>query len=108
MTAFLDFIFYFFVGLIVTKVCLFVLTTYLEKKSEEMFRELSHAADELHNKFILVDIEKHGDMIYLFEKDSHRFIAQGKDKSQIMLHCNQRFPGRTIVTDEEQAGNFNL
>ena len=108
MSEFLDFIFYFFVGLIVTKVCLFVLTTYLEKKSEEMVRELSHVADELHNKFILVDIEKHGDMIYLFEKDSHRFIAQGKTKEEIQTHCSQRFPGRTIITDEEQAGSFNL
>ena len=108
MTALLDFIFYFFVGLIITKICLFFLTGYLKNKNEEMFDELTQAAKDLSDKFILVNIEKHGDMIYLFEKNTNRFIAQGKTKEEIQTNCTQRFPGRTIVTDEEQAGNFNL
>jgi len=108
MTAFLDFLFYFLVTLVVVKVCLFFLTGYLKRKNEEMFDDLTQPAKDLSDKFILVNIEKHGDMMYLFEKHTNRFIAQGKTKDEITLHCNQRFPGRTIVTDEEQAGVFNL
>ena len=108
MTALLDFIFYFLVTLVVMKVCLFVLAEYLRKKNDEMVGEITQLAKDLNDKFILVNIEKHGDVMYLFEKSTNRFIAQGKTKDEITEHCNQRFPGQTIVTDEEQAGNFNL
>jgi hypothetical protein len=108
MSEFLDFIFYFFVGLIITKICLAVLEGFLRKRNEEMFDEITQVAKELTDEFILVNIEKHGDVMYLFEKHTNRFIAQGKTKDEIQSHCSQRFPGRTIVTDEEQAGNHNL
>ena len=108
MSEFLDFIFYFFVGLIITKICLAVLEGFLRKRNEEMFDDITQVAKELTDKFILVNIEKHGDVMYLFEKNTNRFIAQGKTKEEIQTHCNQRFPGRTIITDEEQAGSFNL
>jgi hypothetical protein len=108
MSEFLDFIFYFFVGLIITKICLAVLEGFLRKRNEEMFDEITQVAKELTDEFILVNIEKHGDVMYLFEKHTNRFIAQGKTKDEIQSHCSQRFPGRTIVTDEEQAGSFNL
>jgi Cu/Ag efflux pump CusA len=105
---FLDFLFYVLIGWALAKIIVSVSTAMLRQKNEQLKEELIQVSKELSKQFILVSIEKYGEVMYLFEKGTDRFIAQGKNKEELMAHCKLRFPGVSIITDEKQAGDFNL
>lgn len=42
----------------------------------------------------LLEIEKHGDMLYAFVKETDQFIAQGPSMESIMQEAAKRFPNR--------------
>jgi hypothetical protein len=39
-------------------------------------------------------IERHGDTLYAFIKDTDQFVAQGPDLSSLIEQAQKRFPGR--------------
>jgi len=39
-------------------------------------------------------IERHGDVLYAFIKDTDQFVAQGPDLSSVIEQAQKRFPGR--------------
>lgn len=106
--TFLDFLFYLAIGWVVGKLLSHIALYFLYKKRDELKEELVAAAKELKDKIIIVNIEKHGDMLYLFEKDTDRFIAQGRTKEEIMEHCRKRFPNQSVIADESDAKAFNI
>lgn len=106
--SFVDFLFYLAVGWIVGKVLSSIALHLLYTKRDQLTEELVEAAKELKDKIILVTIEKHDGVLYLFEKDSDRFIAQGKTKEEIMEHCKKRFPNQSVIANESDAKNYNL
>ena len=59
-------------------------------------------------KIIEVNIEKHQDCFYLFNKDDNQFIAQGKTKDEIVNAIQQRFKGYRIMAQEEQLKELGL
>ena len=103
-----DFLFYLALGWIIGKVLGSVILYLLRQKRDELREELTAAAKELADKIILVNIEKHGDVLYLFEKDTDRFIAQGKTKEEIMKHCRDRFPNQSVIASESDAKQYNI
>ena len=103
-----DFLFYLALGWIIGKILGSVILYLLRQKRDELREELASAAKELADKIILVNIEKHGDVLYLFEKDTDRFIAQGKTKEEIMKHCRERFPHQSVIASESDAKNYNI
>jgi hypothetical protein len=104
----MELLFYLALGWITGKVLLSVVLYLLRAKNEELKEELERATKELKNKIILVNIEKHGDTLYLFEKDTDRFIAQGKTTEEIMKHCKERFPKQSVIASESDAQLYNL
>jgi hypothetical protein len=74
---------------------------YLEAKNEMLEAELKQMQKTLKEKFIHVNIEKHGEVFYLFEKETDRFIAQGSDMNELKLHCDSRFKNSTVVADNK-------
>jgi hypothetical protein len=106
--TFMELLFYLALGWITGKVLLSVVLYLLRAKNEELKEELERATKELKNKIILVNIEKHGDTLYLFEKDTDRFIAQGKTTEEIMKHCKERFPKQSVIASESDAQLYNL
>ena len=41
-----------------------------------------------------LNIERHGEMLYAFVKDTNQFIAQGNDLNTLLDQAKQRFPNR--------------
>jgi nucleotide-binding universal stress UspA family protein len=106
--SFLEVLFYVVLGWIFARILLDVLLYLLRAKNAQLKEELVQAAKELKDKIILVNIEKHGDTLYLFEKDTDRFIAQGKTTEEIMKHCKERFPKQSVIASESDAQLYNL
>lgn len=41
-----------------------------------------------------LSIERHGDVLYAFVKDTNQFIAQGNDLTSVLNEANKRYPNR--------------
>jgi hypothetical protein len=103
-----DFLFYLALGWVIGKVLGSIILHLLRQRRDQLRDELVQAAQELKDKIIIVNIEKHGDVLYLFEKDTDRFIAQGKTKEEIMEHCKKRFPQQSVIASESDAKIYNI
>jgi hypothetical protein len=81
---------------------------YLQAKNEILKEELDRLTTQLKNKIIQVNVEKHGSVFYLFEKDTNRFIAQGSDIDEIKKKCEIRFKDAVIVADSDELKKYGL
>lgn len=59
-------------------------------------------------KVIEVDIEKHQDDFYLFNRETSEFVAQGKSKEELVEAINRRFKGYRVLAQEEQLKELGL
>ncbi len=41
-----------------------------------------------------LEIERHGDQLFAFIKDTNQFVAQGKNLPELLEQAQKRFPGR--------------
>jgi len=96
------------VGFAVTWLILKIIAGYLRARNEVLRKDLEQLNKVIKEKFISCNIEKHGDVFYLFEKETDRFIAQGKDMHELKLHCDQRFKTEVVVADNDQLDKFGL
>ena len=46
---------------------------------------------------IKIKIEKHNDMLYVYEYDSNTFMAQGKTKQELETQLQEKFPGKMFA-----------
>lgn len=88
----------------------YVTRWFLNSAGEKVSQRLT---DEAVNKIvddiiIRVEIEKHGDIYYLFQENNGNFIAQGKNMDEIKAVCDERFPNKIVVADKEQLRYHNL
>ena len=81
---------------------------YVQAKNEVLKEELDKLTKQLNDKIIHVKVEKHGSVFYLFEKDTHRFIAQGSDLNEVKKKCADRFKDAVIVADEDEIKKYGL
>lgn len=58
------------------------------KDAKQMHTEI---ADELDSLIHNVKPEQHGELLYWFDEDTDKFLAQGKDISEIRNHLKERF-----------------
>jgi hypothetical protein len=102
MEEFLSFVFYALLGYIAARIVFHYLLKALHEKNEKLKQELV----DLAKQYIFVKPERHGDMIYLFETDTDRFIAQGRTAQEIKAHCQQRFPDKNVVISSEYLKQY--
>ena len=95
-------------GFIITWIILKLFQKYLEAKNEVLVEELEQLQKRVKDKFIQVNIEKHGDVYYLFEKETDRFIAQGTNMDELKAHCDARFKNKVVFADDEQLKSAGL
>lgn len=94
--------------LIVIWLVMKVFETYLEAKNEVLAKQVEDMTKQIKEQIIHVNIEKHGGMFYLFEKDTNRFIAQGTNFEEVQKHCVTRFRGKSVVADEVQMDQLGF
>jgi hypothetical protein len=104
----LDFIADVFFWLIVFWVFLKAIELYLKAKNEALKEQIKDMTSQIKDNFIYVNIEKHGEMFYLFEKETNRFIAQGSNFDEIKEHCLTRFKDKSVITDEYQMDQLGF
>ena len=105
MQEFLDFVLVFAVVYFITKFVIRVAIAYFRSKNEIV----EHAVSSIiKDTFIFVKPEQHGDMIYLYETETGRFVAQGKNKEELAMNCKSRYPTKNVVMTDEDATGFNL
>ena len=81
---------------------------YLIAKNESLVEQIRDMQAQMKNSIILVEIEKHDDIFYLYEKDTQEFIAQGTNFDEIREHCKTRFKGKAVVADEAQMDQLGF
>lgn len=105
MTDFVaDTIFWFVVFWLIIKVW----QKYLTAKNESLVEQIKDMQTQIKNSVILVDIEKHNDIFYLYDKDTREFIAQGSNFNEVKKNCEARFKGKSVIADEVQMEQFGL
>ncbi len=99
-----SFIGYFLLGWTAMK----LVQIYLEYKNQVLAEEVEQLQKRIEDRFIQVDIEKHGDVFYLFEKKTGRFIAQGTNMEQLKAHCDARFKNKVVFANDDELKSAGL
>ena len=100
----LDTIFWFVVFWLITKVW----QKYIVAKNEALEEQIKEMTAQIKEQIIHVNIEKHGEVFYLYEKDTHRFIAQGSSFDEVRAHCLSRFKDKSVIADEAQMDQLGF
>lgn len=99
-------------GFIIWTLCIWVVLKvvqgYLEAKNEQLKKDLEELEKKVKKAIIKVNIEKHGDVFYLFEKDTDKFIAQGKDADEIKIVLEKYYPNKTVFADKKHLETVGL
>ena len=53
-----------------------------------------------------ITLEKQGDMIYAYRKDNSKFLAQGRDKDELVQALSKDWPGVTLLVKKEDGGTL--
>lgn len=103
---FLSFVVYLVAIWIVFKILLkFLVANDLE---EETDAEREEKTDKERKDVVVVSIEKHGEIYYLFDRDNDSFIAQGKDEDELKEAVRKRFPNKVFMASEEHLKESGL
>lgn len=81
---------------------------YLLAKNQLLEEQIKEMTAQIKEQIIHVNIEKHGSVFYLFEKDTNRFIAQGTNFEEVVLHCQTRFKNKSVIADEVQMDQLGF
>lgn len=81
---------------------------YLQAKNDILREELNEVSKKIKETIITVSIEKHGDIFYVFEKETNNFIAQGQTMAEIKEVMQKRFPKKTFVATEDHVKESGL
>lgn len=63
---------------------------------------LSSLSEKLDGEVIQINIEKHDDMIYVYNKETKQFMAQGKTRSEVENALADKFPGKRFAAPESE------
>ena len=67
---------------------------------EKHFQNIQEFVEEQEEEQIHIIIEKHNDMLYVYDKDTKQFMAQGSSKEDVEKVLVERFPGKRFACHE--------
>ena len=70
---------------------------YAKRQMEKFFAHVDEAEEE---EQIHIIIEKHNDMLFVYDKDTKQFMAQGSSKEDVEKILIERFPGKSFACHE--------
>jgi uncharacterized protein YjaZ len=85
---------------------LFIVILYQLYKSSHQSLQAEQEEDE--SPAVYVRVEKYGDQIYFWDKDTSDFIAQGKDLKEIVSKCEKLYPNFYFHIEKEDVDKYNL
>lgn len=72
------------------------------KLTKQLLDGIEEKVQEETKDKIYVTIEKHNDIIYVYDKINSTFMAQGKSKEEIEDVLSKRYPGKRFAASEEE------
>jgi len=71
-----------------------------EKHAKRQMEKFFETVDEVEEEQIHIIIEKHNDMLFVYDKDTKQFMAQGTSKEDVEKILVERFPGKRFACHE--------
>lgn len=71
-----------------------------ERHAKRQMEKFFEQVDDTEEEQIHIIIEKHNDMLYVYDKDTKQFMAQGSSKEDVEKVLVQRFPGKHFTCHE--------
>ena len=68
-----------------------------KRQMEKFFEQVDDAEEE---ELLHIIIEKHNDMLFVYDKDTKQFMAQGSTKEAVEKILVERFPGKRFACHE--------
>jgi len=94
----IEFVIWTFLVFFMIRLFLEVVNLRLETRLKEQQSLIKKLNDVIH----VVKEEKHGDVVYWFDKDSDQFLAQGRDIEEIKSHIKKRFDKHIFLINDSQ------
>jgi hypothetical protein len=71
------------------------------KRQVDMFMKKMDSVvhEEVSEHFIQINIEKHNDVLYIYNKETNTFMAQGKTKQEVEKILGDKFPNKKFLAD---------
>jgi murein L,D-transpeptidase YafK len=69
-------------------------------KITKQFLDAMQDAEEEQEEQIHIIIEKHNDMLFVYDKETKQFMAQGSSKEAVEKVLVERFPGKRFACHE--------
>jgi hypothetical protein len=76
--------------------------------TQKLLDGLEEKEKEESNDKIFISIEKHNGVIYVYDKTTKTFMAQGNNKEELENILRERFPGKTFAASQEDLENAGL
>jgi hypothetical protein len=86
---------------------MFVLVV-LHQISSRSLQEEQEEQEEEEISAVLIEVQKYGDQIYFWDKETGDFIIQGRDMNDIVAKCKKYFPERYFCIEQEDIEKYNL
>jgi hypothetical protein len=67
---------------------------------EKHFKHIQEFVEEQEEEQIHIIIEKHNDMLFVYDKETKQFMAQGTSKEDVEKVLVERFPGKRFACPE--------
>jgi hypothetical protein len=67
---------------------------------EKHFQHIQEFVEEQEEEQIHIIIEKHNDMLFVYDKETKQFMAQGTSKEDVEKVLVERFPGKRFACPE--------
>lgn len=67
---------------------------------EKHFQNIQQFVEEQEEDQIHIIIEKHNDMLFVYDKETKQFMAQGSSKEDVEKVLVERFPGKRFACPE--------
>jgi predicted negative regulator of RcsB-dependent stress response len=67
---------------------------------EKHFQQIQEFVEEQEEEQIHIIIEKHNDMLFVYDKETKQFMAQGTSKEAVEKVLVERFPGKRFACPE--------
>ncbi len=79
------------------------------KQIDSFMKQVDEQVEEkISNSMIRINIEKHNDTFYVYNKDNNDFMGQGTSKQELEKILSERFPNKKFMADSDNLKEMGL
>lgn len=78
----------------------------LNAKRKLLSYRIQTAMEQIEERTLECSIEKHGTALYLWEKETDKFMAQGNTIDELFTNAKKYFPDTVLLIEEDKIKEF--